>query len=223
VHNFGSEFCWKNASPSFADRNFSCVRSSPPHAAAASSGGGGGSSSSFAIVLSTRSNVLHSINFLSALGSFGFKKTLATQIYSVHLQQSFTLPDTSSCSCSSRLLGIMSSLQSPPKPWERAGAATHRFYRAACCKLCQCCPALLVVTSGVASIHQSSSTAATAASPRALASTPAAAVMQSPVVTSPYSPHALAPSAFSPAVYGAAGATYGGGYGMQVRCGCGTL
>jgi hypothetical protein len=75
---------------------------------------------------------------------------------------------------------------------------------------------------GVASIHQSSSTAAPAASPRASAQTPtaSAASMQSPVVTSPYSPHALSPSAFSPAVYGGAGAAAygGGGYGMQVAC-----
>jgi hypothetical protein len=114
----------------------------------------------------------------------------------------------------------MSSLQSPPKPWERAGALPipHNFIR-----LSASCRSLFTRSVvGVASIHQSSSTAAPAASPRAPAQTPtaAAASMQSPVVASPYSPHALSPSAFSPALYGGAGAAaYGGGaYGMQVAC-----
>ncbi len=132
----------------------------------------------------------------------------------------------------------MSSLQSPPQPWERPGERSPVAHCTACCSPPPPCSCVTRLVAGVATAHQSSSMAAPASSPRAASATPAAAAApaQSPVVTSPYSPHAslsvfcniltrysphaLAPSAFSPALYGGAG---GGGYGMQVARDSGAL
>ncbi len=106
-----------------------------------------------------------------------------------------------------RLRSSMSSLQSPPKPWERAGQPWRDGLSP---PFSQCffppfsyvptlnAPFLMLFAAGAATIQQSSSSSPATTSPRVAVSTPTA----TPSMQSPYSPYVAAPSAFSPAGYG---------------------